>query len=229
MPDKDLAVKQAIEGVLNGCRKGRKKVIRMVQRRNPEMTISKIRRIYVQSGLSLYQANRKRKIFGKGKPLVIPMAKNEEWALDFMHDQLVNGRNFRTMNLVDEYDRRCLVITSDTSITARRVTRELERVIECYGKPKAIRTDNGPEFISKWFQNWLGSKGIKWSSIEKGKPSQNAIIERFNRTYREDVLDANLFFTLEEVRKKTETFLNEYNTIRPHEALKYSTPWNFRG
>ena len=143
--------------------------------------------------------------------------------------KLVNGRKFRTMNLVDGYNRMGLVITSDTSITARRVTRELERVIECHGKPKAIRTDNDPEFISKWFQNWLGRMEIKWSSIEKGKPSQNAIIGPFNRTYREDVLDANLFFTLEKVRRRTEGFLNEYNTIRPHEALNYSTPWNFRG
>jgi len=199
-----------------------------VQKINPTLGASRIRRVYVQSGLSLYQANRKWKVLKERTPLAIPMAKNVEWAIDFMHDRLVNGRPFRTMNLVDEYDRMGLTITTATSITARRVTRELDWVIECHGKPDALRTDNGPEFVSKWFQSWLKSKGIKWSSIDKGKPAQNAIIERFNRTYREDVLDANLFYSLEDVRRKTESFLNEYNRIRPHEALNYSTPCEYR-
>jgi putative transposase len=228
MPFKDQPVKEAIMVVLKGCKKGRKKVIRMVQRIHPEMKSSKIRRVYVDSGLSLYRPVRKRRVSKKPEPLAVPMAKNEEWAMDFMSDRMVDGRPFRTLNLIDEYDRYCLNITVDTSINARRVTRELERVIESQGKPMAIRTDNGPEFTSKWFQCWLKSAGIKWSAIEKGEPSQNAFIERFNRTLREDVLDANLFFNLSNARRNTESFQREYNTRRPHEALNYMTPCEVR-
>lgn len=228
MAAKDQPVKDAIMSVLPGCKKGRKKVISMVQRICPEMKSSRIRRVYVDSGLSLYRPVRKGRISKKPEPLSIPLAKNEEWAMDFMSDRMADGRPFRTLNLIDEYDRYCLNITVDTSITSRRVTRELDRVIESQGKPLAIRTDNGPEFTSKWFQCWLKSAGIKWSAIEKGEPSQNAFIERFNRTLREDVLDANIFLNLSNARRDTESFQHEYNMNRPHEALNYKTPCEVR-
>src|SRR5690606_22871841 len=105
----------------------------------------------------------------------------------------------------------------------RKVTAFLDRLIERYGKPKRIRTDNGPEFTSKWFQLWLKQKGIAWSPIQKGSPQQNAIAERFNRTYREDVLDANLFVSLDHARELTEKWQWEYNHVREHESLNYQT------
>jgi len=109
-------------------------------------------------------------------------------------------------------------------LTARKVAAALDRLIERLGKPKKLRTDNGPEFTSKWFQLWLKERGIEWSPIQKGSPQQNAIIERFNRTYREDVLDANIFSTLDQARELTATWQWEYNHDREHEALNYQTP-----
>ena len=107
---------------------------------------------------------------------------------------------------------------------SRAVIHFLERMIEKHGKPKGIRTDNGPEFTSSLFQDWLDKNNIEWVKIQKGKPQQNAIIERFNKTYREDVLDANLFFSLQDVKDLTERWIEDYNYERPHEALDFKTP-----
>lgn len=155
---------------------------------------------------------------------MIPLQRNEEWAIDFMCDVLVNGRRFRTLNVVDHFNRQCLSIIIDLSFPARKVTALLDRLIERFGKPRRIRTDNGPEFTSRWFQLWLKQRGIAWSAIPKGSPQQNAIVERFNRTYREDVLDANLFASLDHARELTEKWVWEYNHEREHESLNYQTP-----
>ena len=144
--------------------------------------------------------------------------------MDFMSDALATGGRFRTLNLVDQHNRECLGIDIRTSMPSRAVIVFLERMIEKYGKPKGIRTDNGPEFTSYLFQQWLEDKGIGWVKIQKGKPQQNAIIERFNKTFREDVLDANLFFSLQSVKDLTNLWIADYNNERPHEALNFKTP-----
>jgi putative transposase len=113
------------------------------------------------------------------------------------------------------------------SMPSKRVTELLEIAIECYGKPAFIRTDNGPEFISKKFQLWLKRKEIKWANIRKGSPQENCFIERFNRTAREELFDANIFFNLEDANEKAAEFKEEYNTMRPHESLKNKTPLEY--
>jgi len=118
-----------------------------------------------------------------------------------MSDALSNGRRIRTLNIVDHFNRHCKGIEVDFNLPARRVIEIVERAIERYGKPLKIRTDNGPEFPSKRFQLWMQNNQIEWSRIQKGKPQQNAIIERFNKTYREDVLDANLFYSMNKPMK----------------------------
>ena len=160
-------------------------------------------------------------------PIIIPLQRNEEWAIDFMCDVLQNGRQFRTFNVIDHYNRQALGILNAISIPARRATAFLDRLIEQHGKPKRIRGDNGPEMMSKWFRVWLHQNGIEWSAIPKGSPQQNAIIERFNRTYREDVLDANVFCSVEHAQQLTGNWLIEYNTVREHEALGYQTPLSY--
>lgn len=158
---------------------------------------------------------------------MIPLQRNEEWAIDFMCDVLQNGRQFRTFNIIDHYNRQALGILNAISIPARRATAFLDRLIEQYGKPRKIRGDNGPEMMSKWFRLWLQRNGIEWSAIPKGSPQQNAIVERFNRTYREDVLDANVFYSIEHAQQLTDQWLVEYNTVREHEALGYQTPQSY--
>lgn len=210
--------------VIGTSRRGRKKVIKQLQKKHPEWGASRIRRVYQRSGFSLFRRLKKRFQYRPLKPLTIPLARNQEWAMDFMSDALASGRKIRTFNVIDEYNRECLCIQVDFSLPARRVTAILDRIIERCGKPVSIRTDNGPEFTSKWFQLWLSNKKIQWNPIQKAKPQQNAFIERFNRTYREDVLDANMLLSVEHGQQLTDQFIQEYNCERLHESLNFQTP-----
>ncbi len=224
MPIKDAKVKQAITQVIGNSRKGRVKITKLVQKHYPEFGTSKIRRVYEREGFSLSRKFKQRIKDNPKNPIQIPLAKNEEWAIDFMSDSLANGRVIRTLNVIDHFNRECKGIEVAMNLPSRRVIEYLNILIERYGKPKRIRTDNGPEFRSKQFQCWLKNNYIEWSRIRKGKPQENAIVERFNRTYREDVLNAHVFNTIDEAQEITNAFMEEYNTIRPHEALNYQTP-----
>ena len=135
--------------------------------------------------------------------------------MDFMSDSMVGNRKFRTLNIMDDCSREALAIEVDTSLSSKRVIRTLDRVIEQRGKPTAIRTDNGPELTSKEAELWAFSKGITIQYIQPGKPMQNGYIERFNRLYREAVLDAYLFFDLYQVKQLTEEWIEEYNEKDP--------------
>ena len=144
-----------------------------------------------------------------------------------MSDALSMGRTFRTLNIIDDFNREALWIEVDTSLPAERVVRVLEQLLAWRGQPTSIRMDNGPELISQRLESWARKKNIELLHIQPGQPAQNAYIERFNRTYREDVLDAYLFDDLQEVRHITENWLETYNTIRPHEALQGLPPRQF--
>lgn len=227
-PKKDEKVKEAIELVLPGCRKGRKKIIRMVQKKHPEIGASRIRRVYTNAGLSLWAKLGKRQPRAVANPLPICHQVNEEWSVDFMSDALENGRKMRVFNAIDNFSRCCISSKVSFSIPARMVIEYLEQAIECNGKPQSIRSDNGPEFRSKRFQLWMKDRAIKWEAIQPGKPQQNACIERFNRTFREDVLDTNIFTSLKQAQKLADAYLKEYNEIRPHEGIGNITPQSRR-
>lgn len=224
MPAKDQHIQLLILSVLKASRKGRNKIIRLVKRLDPELTASRIRRVYEQSGMSLPHKPRKRLNQIESKPLNIPLSPMNEIAMDFMSDCLEDGRRIRTLNIIDQYNRMCLGIFIDFSFPSVKVIECLERVFSIFGTPKSIRTDNGPEFTSKRFRLWLHMKGIEHIRIQPGKPAQNGIIERFNRTYREDILDSNLIFNLDQLRIMTADWIKEYNEERPHQSLKYATP-----
>ena len=224
MPAKDAEVKVAIEKVIGVSRKGRMKVIKKVQQNHPDWGSSRIRRVYEQEGFSLHRKLRRRIKDNPENPIWVPLERNIEWAIDYMSDSLDSGRRFRTLNVVDHFNRECLGITIDYSLPACRLVQAMERIVERVGKPVSIRTDNGPEFRSKRFQLWLKSQNIFWNPIQKGKPQQNAIVERFNKTYREDVLDANIFNSIAHAGTITEQWMKEYNYERPHQALNYQTP-----
>ena len=150
--------------------------------------------------------------------------------MDFMSDSLVGGRKFRTFNVMDDCTREVLAIEIDTSLSSLRIIRTLERVIAQRGAPKIFRTDNGPEFTSKDFELWCKDHEIQIQYIQPGKPMQNGYIERFNRLFREAVLDAYIFFDLDQVRQLTLEWIEEYNHRLPHEALNNLTPeeWKYR-
>lgn len=224
MPEKDKQVKKVIEDSLTSARMGRRKVVVKVHRKHPEISESRIRRVYQNEGFSLLKRIRNKRMNNPANPIEVPLRRNVEWAMDFMSDSLANGRKIRTLNIVDQYNRKCLQIGIDYSISSKKVIEMTQQAIDEYGKPEGIRTDNGPEFTSTMFQEWLEKQNIQWVKIQKGKPQQNAIVERFNRTYREDVLDANLFFGLEHAFQQTTQWIQEYNGDRPHEALNNLTP-----
>lgn len=158
---------------------------------------------------------------------VIP-AVNQTWSMDFMSDALYNGRRFRTLNILDEGVREGLGIEIDTSLPAERVIRVMEQIAVWRGLPKAIRCDNGPEFIAQSIVDWCKLHGIDLRHIQPGKPNQNAFIERFNRTYRDEVLSAYLFEDLDQVRDMTHEWLCLYNERRPHDSLGGLPPSIYR-
>ncbi len=141
-----------------------------------------------------------------------------------MSDALWSGRRFRTFNVMDDFNRAALEIEVDTSLPAARVIQVLQRCIELHGKPNIVRLDNGPEFISSRLAHWAGQQAITLQFIQPGKPTQNAYIERFNRSYRNKVLDCYVFESLEEVREITEDWRQRYNQQRPHDALNKLPP-----
>jgi len=187
----------------------------------------RIRRVYCELGLNIRVKPKKRLPAREPQPLLQPDRANQSWSLDFMSDSLASGRAFRTLNILDDFNREALWIEIDTSLPAERVIRVLEMLILWRGGPKQIRMDNGPELISHRLETWAIENQIRLAHIQPGKPAQNAYIERFNRTYREDILDAYLFDTLSEVRNITEQWLEEYNAVRPHQALQGLPPYKY--
>ena len=156
--------------------------------------------------------------------MVVPEHPNQVWSADFMSDALYEGTRFRTFNVIDDFNRESLAIEIDTSLTSRRLIRIFERLRLERGLPQRLRVDNGPEFLSAAFVAWADSAGLVIQYIPKGEPNQNAYIERFNRTYREEVLNLYLFRNLAEVRETTHWWRIDYNEHRPHDALEGRTP-----
>ncbi|HTT76114.1 MAG TPA: integrase core domain-containing protein [Candidatus Binataceae bacterium] len=157
-----------------------------------------------------------------------PLLPNEIWALDFMSGSLYQGRRFRTLNILDEGVREALAIEIDTSLPAERVVRTLQQLAAWRGLPKAIRLDNGPELTAQRFTTWCAVMGIELRHIQPGQPNQNAFIERFNRSYRTEVLNGWLFASLDEVREITPQWTVSYNQERPHHALGNLPPAVYR-
>jgi putative transposase len=188
------------------------------------------KRVYrVYCSLRLNQKRRTKRRLPKRvkQPLMVPQRPNQVWSADFMSDALYAGRRFRTFNVIDDFNRECLAVEIDTSITGTRLIRVFERLRVERGLPDVLRTDNGPEFLSGDFVAWAETNGMFIQYIQPGEPNQNAYIERFNRTYREELLSLHLFNNLSEVREATYWWRNDYNELRPHDSLGDMTPVEF--
>ena len=190
---------------------------------------SRSRMLRVYREMNLVQRPKKRKRIPESlrKPLYKPSAVNEVWSMDFMSDSLSDGRSFRVLNVIDDHNRECLLAKGSISFPSARVIRHLEELIEYYGRPQYIRTDNGPEFRSKEYEQWCEKKKITPVYAEPGKPMQNGYIERFNRTFREDNLDAYLFTSTTQLQIISDKWVEDYNQNHPHESLGDQSPTEY--
>lgn len=178
----------------------------------------RIRRMYCELELNLRIKPKRRIEREKPQPLVVPVAPNATWSMDFMHDQLTDGRTFRLFNVLDDFKREGLGIEADFSLRAVRVIRALDQIIEWRGKPGRLRCDNGPEFISQELEQWADRHGIQLEFIQPGNPQQNAYVERYNRTVRYSWLSQYQFGSISEVQDFATRWLWFYNNERPNKA-----------
>ncbi len=200
------------------------KLFRRLRRLGHGWNHKRVHRIYCALKLNKKRKGKRRLPTRCPAPLVVPEAMNECWSADFMSDALWGDRRFRTFNVVDDFNREGLAIEVDFNLPAPRVVRTLDRIAAVRGYPRKLRLDNGPEMVSVTLADWAEQHHVLLEFIKPGRPMQNGFIERFNRSYREAVLDMFVFQSLSEVREQTALWLKEYNEERPHKSLGHQTP-----
>lgn len=209
-------------------RYGFKKLFVKVRQMGHGWNHKKVYRVYCMLGLNSRRKGKRRISSRERQPLTVSFSPNQTWSVDFMSDALRCGRRFRTFNVLDDFNREALGIEIDLSLPSRRVIQLLDNIGMMRGYPLRLRLDNGPEFVSLALADWAEKHGVTLQFIQPRKPTQNSYIERFNRTYREEVLDFYIFNNLNEVREITEKWMDQYNTERPHQSLKNMTPLEYR-
>lgn len=187
----------------------------------------RVKRVYNLMKLNLRRKRKRRLPQRFREALYQPAKVNQTWSMDFMHDSLVSGRKVRVLNIIDDYNREALMVQADYSHSGQSVVTAIEQIIDWRGKPFEIRCDNGPEFLSHTLVDYCNQQDIKLKYIQPGKPTQNAYIERFNRSYREDVLDAYLLESLYQLRELSLTWMMEYNELHPHQSLNNMSPLKY--
>lgn len=200
------------------------KLFEMLRRQGHRWNHKRVYRIYCSLKLNKRRKGKRRLPTRHPQPLQVPAGMNQCWSADFMSDALWDGRRFRTFNVMDDFNREVLAIEVDLNLNAHRVLRVLERIAAWRGYPVKLRFDNGPEFVSLAVAEWAEQHGVALEFIKPGKPMQNGYVERFNRSYREGVLDLYVFETLTQVREITERWMREFNEERPHDSLGKLTP-----
>ena len=180
-------------------------------------------RLYREEGLQVRTKKRK-KLTRPRVPLAVPSGPNERWSMDFVSDQLANGRRIRVLNVVDDYSREAILQLPEFSISGLRVTRELERLLEERGAPRTLVCDNGPEFTSKAMFFWARKRRIRIHFIQPGKPTQNAFVESFNGKFRDFCLNLHWFASLKDASEIIEAWRRHYNDVRPHRSLNGMPP-----
>jgi putative transposase len=207
-------------------RYGYRRLAVLLRREGQVVNHKRVFRVYRAAGLSVKRKKRKR-LVRIGQPAFTASRPNEEWAIDFVHDRMANGRTIRVLSVVDTFTRECLALEVDTCLPSRRVTRALDRVITMRGKPERIRMDNGSELTSRHFLAWGIDQRIELVHIQPGKPIQNAHVESFNGRLRDECLNTQWFRNVWHARRQIAAWRDEFNQHRPHSSLDYRTPNEF--
>jgi transposase InsO family protein len=202
---------------------GYRRLFRLLRDQGEPSGINRIYRLYREEGLTVRKRKARRRAIGTRTPILVEAKVNARWSLDFVHDQFSHGRRFRILNIVDDVTRECLAAIPDTSISGKRVARELTAVISVRGKPQMVVSDNGTEFTSNAILSWAKDHAVDWHYITPGRPMQNGYIESFNGRMRDELLNESLFVDLDHARKLIGAWVIDYNTARPHSSLSYIT------
>jgi putative transposase len=187
----------------------------------------RVQRLYQEERLMVRRRGGRKRALGLRSPMAAPDRPNACWSLDFVHDQMTDGRRFRVLAVVDNCTRECLALVPDTSISGARVARELDRIIVMRGRPSAITSDNGTELTSNAILAWADEQRVAWQYIQPGKPQQNAFSESFNGRLRDELLNETLFRSLPHARLALEAWRDDYNRHRPHSKLGWLTPADY--
>nr|WP_182506581.1 MULTISPECIES: IS3 family transposase [unclassified Ochrobactrum] len=208
---------------------GYRRLFVLLRRDGEPSGVNRIYRLYREEGLSVRKRKARRRAVGTRAPILVEAKANARWSLDFVHDQFACGRRFRILNIVDDVTRECLAAIPDTTISGRRVARELTTLIERRGKPGMIVSDNGTELTSNAILAWSKDHKVEWHYIAPGKPMQNGYVESFNGRMRDELLNESLFFGLDHARSAIAQWADDYNNFRPHSSLGYQTPAVYAG
>lgn len=226
----DIALRSRLRDLANQRRRfGYRRLFILLREQGEPSGINRIYRLYREEGLTVRKRKARRRAIGTRNPILVETRVNARWSLDFVHDQFARGRRFRILNIVDDVTRECLAAIPDTSISGKRVARELTMLVEARGKPRMIVSDNGTEFTSNAILSWARGHAVDWHYIAPGRPMQNGYIESFNGRMRDELLNESLFVDLDQARQLIGDWVTDYNTARPHSSLGYKTPAAYAG
>ncbi len=212
----DTALRERLRALAVERRRfGYRRLFVLLRREGEPSGKNRIYRLYREEGLTVRKRRSRRRAMGTRAPILVEARPNARWSLDFVHDQFATGRRFRILNVVDDVTRECLAAIPDTSISGRRVARELTALIARRGRPAMIVSDNGTEFTSTAILAWAQDHGVDWHYIAPGKPTQNGFVESFNGRMRDELLNESLFFSLDHARQKVAAWALDYNTRSP--------------
>ena len=198
---------------------GYRRLFNLLRREGDPSGIDRIRRLYREEGLSVRKRRARRNALGTCAPIMVEAKANARWSLDFVHDQVANGRRFRILNIVEDVTKECLGAIPYTSISGRRVARELTAIVERRGAPVMIVSDNGTDFTCNAMLALCRDLKVDWDFIAPGKSMHNGFVESFNGRMRDELLNERLLFSLDDARRQVSAWVADYNHQRPHSSL----------
>jgi putative transposase len=226
-PD-DAVLRERLRSLAQVRRRFGYRRLHVLLRREGEIVNKKrVQRIYREERLTVRRRGGRKRAVGTRRPIETPLKVNQRWSLDFVSDQMTDGRRFRILTVIDNCTRECLALVADTSLSGGRVARELDLIISQRGRPDTIVSDNGTEYTSNAILSWADETGVGWHYIAPGKPQQNGMNESFNGRLRDELLNETLFRSLPHARAVLEVWRRDYNEQRPHSKLGWMTPKDY--